>query len=79
VNCHEAIDLMDRALEDALPALFRPAFSAHLEECPPCHLYLAQLGEAVRSLRRLPSQPAPDSVRAELLRRFREQATRDRS
>ena len=75
--CEEAIDLMGSALEDALPTPVRPAFAAHLEECPPCHSYLVQLGEAVRSLRRIPFESAPDALRAELLRRFREQARRD--
>ena len=78
MNCHEVIDLMDVALEDALPAETRPGFAAHLEECPPCSNYLVQLGEAVRTLRRLAREGAPRTVREELLRRFREQAERDR-
>ncbi len=79
MNCHEAIDLMDTALENALPEASRPGFASHLDECAPCRTYLGQLGQAAQALRRLPRAAAEAPGRAELIRRFREQARRDLS
>jgi anti-sigma factor RsiW len=77
VNCHETIDLMDQSLEDALPADARAGFAEHLDECPPCRVYLAQLTEAVRSLARLATPGRPHPGRDDLVRQFREQVKRN--
>ena len=42
MNCYETIDLMDLALEGALPRASRPGFDEHLGECGPCRNYYDQ-------------------------------------
>ena len=79
MNCPEAIDLMDLSLENALPEGARAGFAAHLDECPPCNVYLAQLAAAVRSLARLATPTQRNPRRDDLIRRFREQAERERA
>jgi anti-sigma factor RsiW len=76
VNCVAAIDLMDVALEGALPARERRGFDAHLGKCPPCRKYLQQLTVTVRSLGRLPRTAMANPRRAELLERYRRGARR---
>ena len=71
MNCYETIDLMDLALEGALPRASRPGFDEHLGECGPCRNYYDQLTVTVRSLRGLPRTKAANPHRAALLERFR--------
>jgi len=77
MNCFDAIDLMDRALEGHVPSSTRPDFEAHLEECDPCRNYYAQLAVTVRALGRLPHEPrTPAADRREALRRAWRERTR---
>ena len=71
MNCVGAIDLMDVALEGALPEDTRVGFDDHLERCPRCRNYLEQLTVTVRTLGRLSRADVPNPRRAELLERFR--------
>jgi anti-sigma factor RsiW len=41
--CRDAVQLMAAYLDDALPATDRSRLEAHLEACPHCSEYLAQL------------------------------------
>ena len=77
MNCYDAIDLMDRALEGRVPTAVGPSFQEHLDECEPCRNYYAQLALTVRALGSIPPEPPhpPDAARREALRRaFRERS-----
>lgn len=73
MNCYEAIDHMADALDGTLDGVKRSAFEEHLVECAPCHTYMGQLTDTVRSLGELSSSRAPGSNRSELLERFRQE------
>ena len=74
--CQQMVELMTGYLEDALPAAERRRFEAHLEGCPHCTEYLAQMRETIR----LTGQITPDDLSAQmrtdltdLFRRWREE------
>jgi predicted anti-sigma-YlaC factor YlaD len=56
MNCYDAIDLMDVALEGHVPPTARVGFEEHLEECRPCRHYFDQLTLTVRALEQLPAE-----------------------
>jgi anti-sigma factor RsiW len=71
MNCHDAIDIMDEAIEGRLDAARRAGFEEHMEECRPCGTYLQHLRlvrEALH-LQRLEEDARPR--REELLEAFR--------
>ena len=43
MNCHEAIDVMDDAIEGRLDDERRAGFDEHMEECRACGTYLEHL------------------------------------
>ncbi len=48
MNCREMTDFLMAYLDDELPQAQREGFDAHLQECPPCIVYLDTYKEAVR-------------------------------
>jgi predicted anti-sigma-YlaC factor YlaD len=71
MECPEAIDVMDLALEESLEPVLIAPFEAHLAECPPCQTYFEQLRWTREALRALPPQGSTSPQRAELIERFR--------
>jgi anti-sigma factor RsiW len=71
--CRQAVELMTAYLEDTLPAGDRSRLERHLEGCPHCTEYLAQLRATVAALGRVEPDdvdgPVPDEVIA-LYRRW---------
>jgi anti-sigma factor RsiW len=53
VACIDEVELMTEYLEDALPEAERRRLEAHLETCPGCTEFLAQIKAVAASLRGL--------------------------
>jgi len=77
MNCREAIDVMDRALDDTLQPDLKPAFRDHMTTCDPCRTYFEQLQITVEALRGLPRGEAKNPRRGELLDEFTRKPGRD--
>jgi anti-sigma factor RsiW len=71
LSCRDLTELVTEYLEGALPLRDRLRFQLHLGMCTHCRAYLRQMRQTISVLGRLPDEPIPDAVRAELLRRFR--------
>lgn len=71
MSCRELVELLTDYLEGALPAPQKARLEAHLEECPGCTEYLAQM----RLTLRLSGSVAADAIlpgdRERLLHTFR--------
>ena len=71
MECPEAIDVMDLALEECLePGLVAP-FDEHMAECPPCRTYFEQLRLTRAALQGLPRPGSTSPQRADLIDRFK--------
>lgn len=71
LTCRELTELVTDYLEGAMSLGDRLRFQFHLGMCKHCRAYLRQMRQTIDLLGRLPEEPIPDPVRAELLRRFR--------
>lgn len=69
--CNQVVELVTEYLEHTLPTLERARFEAHLDGCPPCHVYLAQVRQTVRWLAQLPREPIAPGTRGSLRALFR--------
>jgi LSD1 subclass zinc finger protein len=76
MNCYEAIDVMEEAVEDRLPAALRPGFEEHVEECGSCRTYLEHLRFTRRALQSLPPQRGTSPRRSDLIEEFRKKFDR---
>jgi len=71
LTCREMTELMTDYLEGRLTFGDRLRFQLHLGTCRHCRAYLKQMRHGIQTLGRLPDQPIPKELEAELLRRFR--------
>jgi predicted anti-sigma-YlaC factor YlaD len=71
MTCQELTELVTDFLERRLTLRQRVRFQLHLGACRGCRGYLRQMKATVRLTGRLPAQPFPPVVAAELLARFR--------
>ncbi len=71
LTCREVVELLSDHLEDALPAPLRGRVEAHLENCPDCRAYLAQLRATVGTLARLRQDDVPVAILERLMAAFR--------
>ena len=71
MTCQELVEVITDYLEGTLPAPDRARFEAHLEECPYCESYLAQMRETIATLGDLREESLSPEVRAGLLEAFR--------
>jgi anti-sigma factor RsiW len=78
MNCREAIDVMDHALDDTLQPAIRAGFEDHMAACVPCRTYLEQLQITREALRQLPPERAAIPRRYELIDGFIQEFERDR-
>ena len=76
MNCRDAIDVMDDAIEGLLPPDVRAGFEDHILECGPCGTYLEHLLVTRRALKTLPGEPGTSLHRRELLEAFRKEFRR---
>jgi anti-sigma factor RsiW len=69
--CREVVELLSDYLEGALPAAERARVEAHLETCPECVAYLAQLRTTIGALGRLREDEVPVRIAERLMVAFR--------
>jgi len=72
LTCHELVELATDYLEDALTRVERARLEAHLDVCPGCREYLAQMRQTIGVLRGLPADSVDLQMRDRLLDVFRE-------
>ena len=69
--CRHVVGVVTDYLDDALPPRERANFDAHLQICEGCSAYVDQLRQTTRLIGRMPGEPLPDELQAELLDVFR--------
>jgi anti-sigma factor RsiW len=72
MTCRDVVELVTDYLENALPAADRVRFEEHLDECPPCKMYLEQMRHTIAALGGLPREGVPDRIKRGLLDVFRD-------
>ena len=72
IACIELVELLTDYLEGALPPDEVAAVDAHLETCPPCRTYLAQMRATIQALGSVPVDTLPDEAYDTLLATFRD-------
>jgi anti-sigma factor RsiW len=70
MTCRELVELVTAYFDDALPAPERERFDEHLESCPYCRVYLAQLRQVRHLLGQLSEDSIDTAARDALLERF---------
>jgi hypothetical protein len=71
MTCKEITELVTDYLELRLSLRDRLRFRWHLGLCRHCRAFLRQMRATIRIAGRLPDEPLPQALQAELLRRFR--------
>ena len=71
LSCQEMTEIMTDYLEGRMRFGTRMRFHMHLGMCRHCRRYLRQMRHTIRLSASLPREPAPDEVRDELMRRFK--------
>jgi anti-sigma factor RsiW len=66
IVCRQAVELVTDYLEGTLPARVRRRFEAHLEQCPHCTEYLAQMRATIA----LTGTLTPDDLTPQMQREF---------
>jgi len=73
MNCQEAIDLMEEALDGRIPPALVHGFEEHVATCGSCGTYLGHLRLTREALGKLRAKGSTSPRRQELLARFRRQ------
>jgi anti-sigma factor RsiW len=71
IACVELVEMLTDYLEGALPSAEVTAVEAHLETCPSCRTYLAQMRATIATLGSVPVQTLSDDAYDALLAAFR--------
>jgi anti-sigma factor RsiW len=71
MTCRELVEVLTDYLEGALPPEDRQRLEEHLESCPYCTEYLAQMRQTIDSLGSINEESISPETRAELLAAFR--------
>jgi anti-sigma factor RsiW len=72
LSCQELVELVTDYLEGALPGAERERFEAHLEECPDCGEYVAQMRATIVAVAVGQRELGDEPEVAGLLRVFRD-------
>jgi anti-sigma factor RsiW len=72
LTCNEVVELVTDYLEGALPAAESRRVEAHLETCPGCTDYVAQMRSLAGSLGNLREDSIPAEARDRLLTAFQD-------
>ena len=62
IACIELVELLTDYLQGALPPDEVAAVDAHLQTCPPCRTYLAQMRATIQALGSVPVETLPDEA-----------------
>lgn len=76
MNCDRARELSSEALDHTLPRELTATFRAHLEACPPCRAFVAELQESLALLRELPELEVNERFNEAVWARLREERPR---
>ena len=71
VVCRQAVELVTDYLEDALGRRDRARFEAHLDQCPHCREYLAQMRLTIDAMGRIEPESLAPEVRDDLVSLYR--------
>jgi anti-sigma factor RsiW len=71
LTCREVVELLSDYLEDGLAPHERARVAAHLQTCPGCATYLAQLQTTISALGRLRRDDIPRPILDRLVAAFR--------
>ena len=71
LNCQEVVELVTDYLEQALLPEMQTEFEKHVNECPGCDTYLAQVQQTIMMLRKLAEQQTFPETKQDLLEIFR--------
>jgi anti-sigma factor RsiW len=71
MSCRELVEVVTEYLEGSMGETDRLRFETHLEECPYCVNYLAQMRETIAALGELTEESISPEARGELLEAFR--------
>jgi anti-sigma factor (TIGR02949 family) len=69
--CRELVEVVTEYFDGELPEEDRRRLEQHLEECPYCVEYLAQMRQTIEALGRLDAESISPRTRHELLEAFR--------
>lgn len=72
MRCKQVVELMTDYLEGALSDSDRRKFEQHISGCDGCTGYLRQLRMSIALTGKVPDEPVPAHVAAELVRAFRD-------
>lgn len=70
LTCQEAVELVTDYLEEALLPEMESTFNQHLDACPGCNIYVAQMRRTLQTLRRLVDETISTEEQGELLQLF---------
>lgn len=71
MSCREVVELITDYIEGTMPADDRRRFDAHLDECPYCVTYLAQMRQTIEALGEIPVDSIAPERRDRLVAAFR--------
>ena len=71
VVCRQAVELVTDYLEDALSRRDRARFEAHVDQCPHCREYLAQMRLTIDAMGRIEPESLAPEVRDDLVSLYR--------
>ena len=74
IACIELVEMLTDYLEGALPPDEVAAVEAHLETCPPCRTYLAQMRATIETLGSVPVETLSNQAFDTLLAVFRDRS-----
>jgi anti-sigma factor RsiW len=69
--CQELVQVVTEYLEDVLPKLERDKLEAHLDECPYCVTYIAQMRQTIEAVGELSVEMISREQQQQLLEAFR--------
>jgi anti-sigma factor RsiW len=72
IACIELVELLTEYLEGALPPDEAAAVDEHLQDCPPCRVYLAQMRATIDALGSVPMATLSTTALNTLLDAFRD-------
>ena len=75
MTCREVVELLSDYLDGGLAPRTRARVEAHLEACPECTAYLAQLRTTIGALGRLREEDVPPRILERLVAAFRGRRT----
>ncbi len=70
IACQQWVEMVTDYLEGVLPPALQEAADRHLDACPPCREYLAQMRRTISVARSLRDDDVPADVVAALARAF---------